>query len=205
MPDVTLTIPVAGGDVRAQDTGQGTPLVLLHPGWGVSSIWNPLLDLLDSPAGRYRCITYDTRGYGRSPAPTGPFTQLADLTAVLDHLDVKRAALVGHSIGGGTAISFALAHPDRVSALILLAPGLHDYPWPPYDPYGAEFERLFTAGNSDGLIALGLRTWAAAGQDAEQEAAAAAQIRVAVAAFFRQAAGRGATASRSGHNAGPGA
>lgn len=102
--------------------------------------------------------------------------------AVLQYLRAEQAVLVGHSGGGGTAIGLTLAHPEQVSALILAAPGTQDYPWPDDDPFFAEFGRLFAAGDRDGLAALGLRTWAAAGADA----AARAQIRSAVAAFFAQ-------------------
>jgi 3-oxoadipate enol-lactonase len=175
-----LVVPVEGGELWAHDTGgDGKPLVLMHPGWGDSAIWDPMLGGL---APRYRVIRYDNRGYGRSPAPAAPYTLLGDLTAVLDHLDVTRAALVGHSGGGGPAIGLALAQPERVDGLVLVAPGVHDYPWPEDDPYGGEFEALFTAGDREGLVALGLRTWAAAGADP----AAQAQIRSAVAAFFLQ-------------------
>jgi 3-oxoadipate enol-lactonase len=172
------TIPVAGGEIWAEDTGgDGVPLVLMHPGWGDSAIWDRLIGRL---AGRYRLIRYDARGYGRSPAPAAPFTQFGDLTAVLDHLGVDRAALVAHSGSGGPASCLAVEQPDRVSALILIAPGVEDYPWPPDDPYVAEFGALLRAGDREGLVALGLRTWAAAGGDP----AAQGQIRSAVAAFF---------------------
>jgi 3-oxoadipate enol-lactonase len=174
-----LAIPVGGGDVWAEDTGgDGAPLVLMHPGWGDSTIWDPVLGRL--PAHRFRVIRYDARGYGRSPAPAVPYTQLGDLAAVLDHLRVPRAALVAHSGAGGPATGLALAHPERVSALVLVAPGVHDYPWPPDDPYGRQFGALFAAGDRDGLAELGLRTWAAAGADP----AARAQIAGAVTAFF---------------------
>jgi 3-oxoadipate enol-lactonase len=177
---VELVIPVDGGEVWADDTeGDGTPLVLIHPGWGDSAIWEPLLATLGAG---YRVIRYDSRGFGRSPAPAAPYTQLGDLTAVLDSLGVARAVLVGHSGGGGPAIGLALAQPERVQALVLVAPGVQDYPWPGDDPYFSEFGRLFTAGDRDGLVELGLRTWAAAGSDL----AARAQIGSAVTAFFRQ-------------------
>jgi len=182
MLGVELMIGVDDGEVWARDSGgRDLPLVLLHPGWGDSSIWDPMVDLLDQLPGRYRCIRYDTRGFGRSPAPTAPFNQLGDLTAVLDFLEIGQATLVGHSGGGGTAIGFALAQPQRLDALILAAPGLQDYPWPGDDPYGAEFGKLFAAGDQEGLVALGLRTWATAGADP----AAEAQIRTAVTAFCR--------------------
>ena len=81
-----------------------------------------------------------------------------------------------------TALGLALAHPDRISALVLLAPGVQDYPWPLDDPYNTEFMALATAGDRAGLAELGLRTWAAAGPDA----VARAQIEGAVAAMFAQ-------------------
>jgi 3-oxoadipate enol-lactonase len=175
-----LAIGVQDGEVWAEDTGgDGVPLVLMHPGWGDSAIWDPVLVSL---AGRYRVIRYDVRGYGRSPAPAAPYTAIGDLTAVLDHFGVDRAALVAHSGSGGPALGLALDNPDRVGALILLAPGVADYPWPADDPYFAEFGAAFEAGDREALVALGLRTWAAAGADP----AAEAQIRSAVTAFFRQ-------------------
>jgi pimeloyl-ACP methyl ester carboxylesterase len=64
---VELTIPVDGGEVWAQDTGgEGVPLVLLHPGWGDSSIWDPVLDSLNLLPGRFRIVRYDTRGVAGS-------------------------------------------------------------------------------------------------------------------------------------------
>lgn len=172
-------MPVDGGRLWADDTGgDGPVIVLLHPGWGDSSIWLPVLERLPS---RYRVIRYDTRGYGRSPAPAAPFTQLADLVAVLDDRGAGRVVLAGHSGAGGTALGLALAAPARVRALLLLAPGLQDYPWPDDDPYNGKFAELYAAGDREGLTDLGLRTWAAAGADP----AAREQARGAAAAFFR--------------------
>ena len=63
----------------------------------------------------------------------GPYAHYRDLHALLDHLGVERAALVGASMGGSVAIDFTLEHPDRVSALVLVDPGLDGYrfqdPW----------------------------------------------------------------------------
>ena len=173
-----LSITVEGGEVWAEDTGgDGPPLVLMHPGWGDSAIWDPLIGRL---AARYRVVRYDAPGYGRSPAPAAPFTLSGVLATVVDHLGLDRAALVAHSGSGGPAICLALDQPGRLSALILVAPGTEDYPWPGDDPYLAEFGARLQAGDREGLVALGLRTWAAAGADP----AAQAQIRSAVTAFF---------------------
>jgi 3-oxoadipate enol-lactonase len=175
-----LTIPVQGGVLAADDSGgDGPPLVLVHAGWTDRSSWAGVASRL---AGRYRIISYDARGYGASPPPQAPFTQFGDLVAVLDHIGVPRAALAGHSGGGGTAIGLALAYPERVSALVLLAPGVQDYPWPADDPYNVEFMALATKGDRAGLAELGLRTWAPAGPDAT----ARAQVEGAVAAMFAQ-------------------
>ena len=74
-----------------------------------------LSGLLDAPgavlpalAAKYRVIRYDARGFGHSPAPTATFSLLRDLLTVLGHYDVKRAAIVGCSQGGGTALGLAL-------------------------------------------------------------------------------------------------
>ena len=171
-------IPVSGGQIWAEDTGgDRTPLILVNPGWGIASIWSPLMGVL---GGRYRVIRYDDRGFGRSPAPTVPFTRLGDLRAVLDHTAAPTPVIVGHSGGGGTALSLALSDPERAASLVLIAPGTPDYPWPQEDPYLGEFARLYSAGDREGLISLGLKTWAAAGDDA----AAVTQISAAVSGFF---------------------
>jgi 3-oxoadipate enol-lactonase len=175
-----LSVPVEGGQLWADDSGgdgDSPAVVLLHPGWGDSSIWLPVMERLP---GRYRVIRYDVRGYGKSPAPTAAFTHLGDLITVLDHVGADRVTVVGHSAGGGTALGLALADPARVSGLLLLAPGLPDYPWPPEDPYNTSFTELYEAGDRAGLTELGLRTWAAA----DPGPAARKQVRGAVDAFF---------------------
>ena len=132
-------VAVEGGEVWADDSGGDLPpLVLLHPGVGDSRVWEPVLPAL---TGEYRVIRYDARGYGRSPAPTTKFTLLADLITVLDHFGLDRVAVVGCSQGGGSALGLALAQPARVSALVLLCPGIPGYEGPPPDPaIAAAFE-----------------------------------------------------------------
>ena len=175
-----LSIPVDGGTLAADDSGgDGPPVVLVHAGWTDRSSWAGVTERL---AGRYRIVSYDTRGFGASPPPQAPYTQLSDLETVLDHFGMPRAILVGHSGGGGTTIGLALAQPERVSALVLLAPGVQDYPWPMDDPYNAEFMALASKGDRAGVADLGLRTWAAADPDVT----ARAQIESAVAGIFAQ-------------------
>jgi pimeloyl-ACP methyl ester carboxylesterase len=119
-------VTVEGGTVWADDSGgDGPALVLLHPGVGDSRIWEPVLALL---AARYRVIRYDARGYGNSPAASVKFSLLDDLDAVLAHYGVERMAIVGCSQGGATALGLTLSEPERVSAIVLLCPGIPGFP-----------------------------------------------------------------------------
>jgi 3-oxoadipate enol-lactonase len=162
-------VSVDGGEVWADDSGgDGPPLVLLHPGVGDSRFWEPVLSPLIAA---YRVIRYDARGFGRSPAPTVKFTLFGDLVTVLDHYGLDRVAIVGCSQGGGSALALAIEQPARVSALVLLCPGIPGYPWPEEDPAGepdeleAEYEHALAAGDVDGLAGVMQRVWAAAGPD----------------------------------------
>jgi 3-oxoadipate enol-lactonase len=156
-------ITVDGGQVWADDSaGGGPPVVLLHPGIGDSRIWDPVLSALTTS---WRVIRYDARGFGRSPAPTVKFSLLADLITVLDYFGLDHVAIVGCSQGGGSALGLALDHPARVSALVLLCPGVPGYPWPeePDDELDAGYERALEAGDVEALAGLMQRVWAAAG------------------------------------------
>jgi pimeloyl-ACP methyl ester carboxylesterase len=154
-------VTVDGGTVWAEDTGgPGAPVVLLHPGVGDSRIWDPIMPRLTA---RYRVIRYDARGHGESPPATAPYTLLTDLVAVLDELDVPTATFAGCSQGGASSIDLALSQPSRVSALVLVSPGLSGYPWPEDPGPQAEFASLAAAGDIDGVVALIARIWAAAG------------------------------------------
>jgi pimeloyl-ACP methyl ester carboxylesterase len=176
-----LMVQTGGGEVWVRDSGgDGIPVVLLHPGWGDSGIWDEIAEELEQ---QVRVVRYDSLGYGESSAPTLRYTALDELRAVLDRLDVRRAVLVGHSGGGGTALSLAVAEPERVAELLLLAPGVSGYPWPKDDPFMVDASAVSKARDIEGTVQLGLRTWARAGVDEAVET----QIRSAVAGMERQA------------------
>lgn len=85
------------------------------------------------PRAGYRIVAYDARGHGESAAPEEPdaydYADLcADLGSVMDEHDVDRGVLAGVSMGAHTALRFALEHPERVSALVVITPG---YPGEP--------------------------------------------------------------------------
>lgn len=106
-------------------------VVLLHGQPGLGSDWQ---DVIQRLPGTLRCLALDRPGYGSSALRPGGFAHNA--SAVVDELDargVERAVLVGHSYGGGVALSVAASAPHRVEALVLLAtvgPGcLNGWDW----------------------------------------------------------------------------
>jgi 3-oxoadipate enol-lactonase len=112
-------VTVPQGRLWYDAAGEGEPLVLLHDGLVPSETW----DAQVAPLARYyRVVRYDRRRYGRSETSSDDYSQVDDLRAVLEHLKLPRAVLVGCSSGGGIALDFALAHPDRVAALVLVGP-----------------------------------------------------------------------------------
>ena len=108
--------------VEEAGSGDGPAVVFLHPGLWDSRTWDPQFA---SFAERYRVVRLDARGYGRSsrPEPGVPYSHARDLLAVFDDAGIERAALVGCSMGGATAIDFTLVHPERVAALVVAAAG----------------------------------------------------------------------------------
>jgi 3-oxoadipate enol-lactonase len=108
-----------GEDIWFETAGDGAPLVLSHGLGGNAAVWYQQIPYF---AQRYRVITWDQRGFGRSTNMTsrpGPVSAASDLLALLDHLDVERAALVGQSMGGWATLGAALRAPERVAAVVL--------------------------------------------------------------------------------------
>lgn len=98
--------------------GDGPAVLLLHAGIADHRMWDALVPAL---AGRRTVIRPDLRGFGASAAPTEPFGHVADLVALLDHLGVGKADVVGCSNGGRIAVNLTAARPDLVTSLTLLA------------------------------------------------------------------------------------
>jgi pimeloyl-ACP methyl ester carboxylesterase len=115
-----------GGDISYSSTAdRGLPLLLTH-GYGATSAM--FAANVAALAGRNRVVTWDILGHGKSdypddPAKYGAAAALADMAAILDELGIDKAVLGGHSLGGYLSLDFALAHPDRVSGLVLIDTG----------------------------------------------------------------------------------
>ena len=101
------------------EKGEGQPLILLHGNGEDNSYFKGQMDAF---AERYHVYAIDTRGHGRSPRGSGPFTIRRFAEDLLDFMDahrIEKAHLLGFSDGGNTALVFALRHPERVDRLIL--------------------------------------------------------------------------------------
>jgi 3-oxoadipate enol-lactonase len=149
-------VPVPGGRLAYDETGSGRPVVLLHAGIGDRRGWDWVVPRL---AGAHRVIRYDIRGFGGSSRPTEPFRMEDDLAAVLDGLSLPSAALIGNSMGAAIAVDFALAHPERVDALVLVAPSLTGFPHDP-TPVDARIDAAVEAGDPAAAAALDRDYWA---------------------------------------------
>jgi len=109
--------------------GDGPVVLLMHGLGGSARNWGPQVRALRDA---HRVVRFDARGHGRSEAPTDPEAYrpeafVADVGRVLDQVGATRATLGGLSMSAGIALRFALAHPERVSALVLAAfPGSRD-------------------------------------------------------------------------------
>lgn len=105
----------------AARSGAGEPLVLCHGGPG---LWDMFGDLAEPLTERATVVRWDQRGCGRSQRCDGPWTSerfVADLDAVRAQFGFGRIALLGHSWGAQLALSYALAHPERMSVLVCVS------------------------------------------------------------------------------------
>jgi pimeloyl-ACP methyl ester carboxylesterase len=127
-----------------EEAGEGPPVLFVHEFAGDHRSWEPQVRALSR---RYRCITYNARGYPPSDVPDDPaaYSQaraVADAIAVLDALGIERAHVVGLSMGGFATLHLGLRHPDRARSLVVAACG-----------YGAQPERQAAFKEESGVIA----------------------------------------------------
>jgi pimeloyl-ACP methyl ester carboxylesterase len=116
------------GGLAGEEAGEGTPVALLH---GLTATRRyVVMGSRNLERGGHRVVMYDARGHGRSDPGDGyGYRELAsDLLTVLDERGIDRAVLAGASMGAHTAVRFALQHPERVAALVLVTPA--------FDPEG---------------------------------------------------------------------
>jgi pimeloyl-ACP methyl ester carboxylesterase len=112
---------VNGLSLYYEEHSSGEPLVLLHGGLGAAELWAPVLPAL--AAGR-RVIAVDLQGHGHTAdidRPLRPETMADDVAALIAHLGLERADVMGYSLGGLTALRTAIQHPERVRRLVVVS------------------------------------------------------------------------------------
>jgi pimeloyl-ACP methyl ester carboxylesterase len=155
-----------GVSLHVEEAGRGEPVLFIHEFAGDHRSWEPQVRYF---SGAYRCVTYSARGYPPSDVPTDPgaYSQaraVADAIAVLDGLGIDRAAVVGLSMGGFTALHLALTHPGRVTAAVVAGAG-----------YGAQPERA-DAFRSESMITAAAFAAEGAAKVAERYAVGPARV-----------------------------
>jgi pimeloyl-ACP methyl ester carboxylesterase len=151
----TLSLP--GVDLCYEVTGNGVPVVLVHGLALDMRMWDEQVGALQDIA---TVVRYDVRGFGRSRRHDNvtPYTNAADLCALLDHLAIDAAVLVGLSMGGGIVLEAAVEAPHRARALALLDPYLDGVPW---DDDSARGMRAVREGLRAGGLSAAKEAWLA--------------------------------------------
>jgi pimeloyl-ACP methyl ester carboxylesterase len=155
----STTVDANGARLYVETQGQGEPLVFLHAGVCDSCMWDAQVPYF-APA--YHVVRYDLRGYGQSPPVDGEFSHHRDAMAVLDHLDIESAHLVGCSMGGEAALDLALAAPERARSLTVVCSLPHGYQFqgsPP--PIWEKIVAAYNAGDDETVLRLGAQLWLA--------------------------------------------
>ncbi len=135
-----------GVEINYEIAGSGRPLVLIaglgYPSWE----WHRMIPYLSR---HFSVISFDNRGVGLSGKPAGPYTAsmlAADTVALLDHLKIEQALILGHSMGGFIAQALALECPQRVAGLILCST---NFGGPHHIPISAEAMQVLSDVKSD--------------------------------------------------------
>lgn len=141
-----------------QTAGSGQPVLLLHPGFADSRIWDPQWPTYSR---RFRVVRCDLRGCGRSPIRSLPITHALDVAALLDELDVSHAAIVGCSLGARVALELAVARPDLVGALVLAGAATPEAlsTAPEMAAYSRDLMAAIRNSDLDAAVEVSLRYW----------------------------------------------
>ena len=143
------SMSVNGTTLHYEIQGRGPALVFLHAGIADSGMWDEQVRHFRT---HFTVVRFDQRGYGASAPATGPYAPVEDCDALLGALGIDHATVIGLSNGGSFALDLALAHPGRVSRLVVVSSS------PGWWRFSTEFARrgaaLLAAGQQHGSAAL---------------------------------------------------
>ncbi len=118
------TVAHNNGRIYYEVVGSGDPIVFIHGFTLDRTMWQPQIEFFSKD---YQAITYDARGFGKSSLPVASYDHAADLQALLKHLEIEDAHIVGLSMGGRIATNFTLAYPEMIKSLTLMGSALDGY------------------------------------------------------------------------------
>jgi pimeloyl-ACP methyl ester carboxylesterase len=168
--------------LHVEQTGTGTPVVLIHAGIADSRMWDPQWAAWQT---RFALTRLDLRGFGRSGAPAGSFSHAGDVARVLDEGGIDHAHVVGASLGGLVALDLAAARPGCVTRLVLADPPLPGYAWSEeMRGFFAAEEAAFDAGDLEAATEVNVEFWTGSADEPVQAAIREQQLN----AFRLQAA-----------------
>ena len=157
---------VDNGLLYYETAGKGPALVLIHAGFLDSRMWDDQFALFSKT---HKVIRYDVRGFGKSDIAASEFSNYSDLHALLEHLRIESASLLGVSMGGRIALDFAVEHPNEVQSLILVSPGVSGYKpsdpeeerlWKEFDVRMKPQEEASREGRAEDVVRMDLEAWA---------------------------------------------
>jgi pimeloyl-ACP methyl ester carboxylesterase len=141
------------------ETGEGTPLLLLHAGIADRRMWDEHLEPL--AAAGYRVVALDLPGFGEAVAGPEPVAHWLDVLATMEALGMERASIVGNSFGGAVALRVAAVSPERVRSLMLFSASAVPEPDPSPELLGAweADEAALEAGDLEGAAEAVVSAW----------------------------------------------
>jgi len=167
-------LEVDGAKLYYEECGSGPrAVVLVHDGVLDSSVWD---DVWPEFCKHFHAIRYDRPGYGRSPAASHWHYAADDLGAILHHLNLKHASIVGSSHGGEISIDFTLDHPEIVEQLVLVGAVVGGMPYSRHFlERGQALGQALEKGDTQGAIAAAIKDkyLTAPGSDAARKRMAA--------------------------------
>jgi len=147
-----------GAQIYYETHGEGRPVVFLHAGIADSRMWKSQLDELSG----HRLVTFDQRGFGKTNWVPETYADRRDALAVMDHLEIESAVIVGCSLGGGVALHIALGSSERTDALVLIGAAARG--WEPVDGWSDsalwdQVEEASEAGDLERVLELEVQIW----------------------------------------------
>jgi pimeloyl-ACP methyl ester carboxylesterase len=159
---------VDGGRLYYETSGNGPALVLIHAGFLDLRMWDRQIPVFSKTN---RVIRYDVRGFGKSDIARNTYSDYKDLRALLYHLRVKTASIVGVSNGGRIAADFAVEYPSMLDHLVLVSPGMSGYKssgpeedkmWEEFDKQMKPQEVADREGRALDAVEMDVNAWASA-------------------------------------------